>query len=261
MIDIVSIQFKKTATEPFYQTLAHAIKKQIKREDVPEGERLPAIRTVAERFDLNNATVIAAYRLLEEKGLVYTKQGSGTYTLPAIAPPPKDELTHLFGEYAAYNSQKFTQADGMIDLAGNSPTASIFPVKEFKEAVNAVLDADGGYAFSYQESEGYYPLREILAVFSSVQYGIHCTPEETLITAGAQQALDLISKAILKPGDTVFAEMPSYIGMRSVFALHDARLVGIPVENDGINLNLVAYYAKKYKPRLLYTMPVYQTPT
>lgn len=260
MMQIVSIQLNKYRG-PLYQALAQELEIYLKQ-SAHAGKRLPSVRALAKTLGVNNATVVAAYRLLEEKGLVYTKPGSGTYPLPPTAPPHgEEEFAHLFGDYADLSSGKLAFSPGMIDLAGNSPTAEVFPVAEFKQAVNAVLDADGGYAFSYQESEGYYPLREILASFSFAQYGIRCRPEEILVTAGAQQALDLISKAVLRPGDTVFAEMPSYIGMRSAFALHDARLIGIPMEQDGINLDIVAYYARKYCPRLLYTMPVYQTPT
>ncbi len=261
VMEIVSIQFKTPGT-PLYQALADTIENRLRQNAAPGGERLPSVRKLAGRLGVNNATVVAAYRLLEQKGLAYTRPGSGTYLLPPAVPPPKeDEVADLFGDYADLSSGRLALSGEMIDLAGNSPTADVFPVAEFKQAVNTVLDTDGGYAFSYQESEGYYPLREILASFSREQYGIRCRPEEILVTAGAQQALDLLSKAMLRPGDTVFAEMPSYIGMRSVFTLHDARLFGVPMEADGINLDIVAYYAQKYRPRLLYTMPVYQTPT
>lgn len=66
---------------------------------------------------------------------------------------------------------------------------------------------------------------------------------------------------MLRPGDTVIAEVPSYIGMHSVFSMHGAKILGVPVENDGLNLDIVEFYAKRYNPRLLYTMPTYQTPT
>lgn len=260
LIEIVSIQLNETG-QPLYQSLAEALERQLRETGVPSGERLPSVRALARQLDVNPSTVVAAYRLLEEKGVAYTKPGSGTYLLPPTVPPPQDDLADLLGDYADWNSGRIALTEGMIDLAGNSPAADVFPVQEFKQAVNTVLDTDGGYAFAYQESEGYYPLREILASFSGTQYGIRCRPEEILVTAGAQQALDLLCKAVLHPGDTVFAEMPSYSGIRSVFALHEAKLFGVPMEDDGINLDVLAYYAQKYRPRLLYTMPVYQTPT
>lgn len=261
MLDIVSIQFDKSQN-PRYQALADEIEKQLGKPSVKSGERLPPVREVAAALGVNNSTVIAAYRLLAQRGLVYTRPGSGTYCLPKTMPPPQeDELDPLFQEYAEIHNGKLSSDEGMINLAGNSPAAEAFPVAEFKNAVNEVLDSDGGYAFSYQESEGYYPLRRILGSFSRDQYGIECQPDDILITSGAQQALDLISKALVHPGDTVLAEMPSYVGIRSVFAMHDAKMLGVPMESDGMNLDIAEYYAGRYAPRLLYTMPVYQTPT
>lgn len=261
MFDIVSIQFDKSRN-PLYQGLADEIEKQLEKSSAKSGERLPPVRELAAKLGVNNSTVIAAYRLLEEKGLVYTKPGSGTYCLPKAVPMiQEDELDSLFQEYAEISNGKLAYDKGMINLAGNSPTAGAFPVAEFKSAINEVLDSDGGYAFSYQESEGYYPLRKILSSFSHNQYEIECRPDDILITSGAQQALDLISKALIHPGDTVLTETPSYIGIRSVFTMHDAKILGVPMESDGVNLDIAEYYAKQYKPRLLYTMPVYQTPT
>lgn len=260
MFDIVSIQFDKSRN-PLYQAIADEIEEQLEKSS-SSGERLPSVREMAAMLGVNNSTIIATYRLLEEKGLVYTKPGSGTYCLPKTVPvTQEDELDSLFQEYAEISNGKLVYDEGMINLAGNTPAAATFPVAEFKSAVNEVLDLDGGYAFSYQESEGYYPFRKILCAFSHDQYGIECRPDEILITSGAQQALDLISKALIHSGDTVLAEMPSYIGMRSVFTMHDAKILGVPMESDGINLDITEYYAKQYRPRLLYTMPIYQTPT
>ncbi len=242
--------------------MADAVERELAAGGVKSGERLPSVRTFAAKLGVNSATVVAAYRVLEEKGLVYSKPGSGTYVLPKTMPPPReDELGALFQDYEELNGGRLVCDDSTIDLAGNSPAAEAFPAADFKNAIDAVLDAEGGYAFSYLESEGYFPLRRILSGFSRTQYGIACGPENILLTSGAQQALDLISKALLRPGDTVLAETPSYIGVRSAFAMHNARLLGVPVERDGMNLDIAEYYAKQYRPRLLYTMPVYQTPT
>lgn len=257
-MNIVSIQFKKAKDPqaPLYRSLARALEPLLK-----EGERLPAVRGLAAALRVNGSTVVAAYRLLEEKGLVYTRPGSGTYCLPKTLPPRGEEDEALLQDYAGMGAGRLAGGDAVIDLAGSSPTAETFPVAEFKQALGEVLDTDGGYAFSYGESEGYYPLRAILADFSRAQYRIACTPGEILITSGAQQALDLIAKALVRPGDTVLTEMPSYIGIRSVFPMHGAKLLGVPVERDGLDLGLAAWYAERYRPRLLYTMPVYQTPT
>lgn len=260
-MEIVSIQFDKSSS-PRYQVLADAIERKLEENGCTEETRLPPIRQLSEKLGVSNSTVVAAYRLLEQRGIVYSKPGSGTYVLPKIVTPQhKDKFGSLFQDYEKLKRGKLDCDDTVIDLAGNSPIAETVPVADFKKAIDTVLDTEGGDAFSYLESEGYLPLRQILSRFSRTQYGIQCCPEDILITSGTQQALDLIAKAILNPGDTVLAEMPSYIGMRLAFTMNNARLLGIPVEHDGINLDITEYYARQYKPRLLYTMPVYQTPT
>ena len=262
MFKIVSIQFNKSSS-PRYKVLADAIEHTLE-EDNGTKEKLPPIRKLSAKLGVSNSTVVAAYRLLEKKGIAYSKPGSGTYILPKIvAPQQNNKFGALFQDYENEKLKrgKLDCDNTVIDLAGNSPMAETVPVADFKKALDTVLDKEGGYAFSYLESEGYLPLRQILSRFSQTQYGIQCCSEDILITSGTQQALDLIAKAILNPGDTVLAEMPSYIGMRLAFTMNNARLLGVPVEHDGINLDITEYYAKQYHPRLLYTMPVYQTPT
>lgn len=261
MNEIVSIQFDKNA-KPLYKSIARGIKKKIEDQTIKGGSRLPAVRHLAKNLGVNISTVVAAYKSLEEDGLVYTKPGSGTYCMPSPAQTAQsdEEASELFLR-EEFESGRLIVSGDMINLAGNSPSAGVFPVSDFKKAVNEVLDTDGGYAFSYQESEGYRPLREILSEFSKSHYGIDCSADEILVTSGAQQALDVISKALIKHGDTVMAELPSYTGIRSVFTIHGAKMLGIPVEHDGIDLNITEYYAKNCRPKFLYIMPVYQTPT
>lgn len=254
MLDIVSIQLSDT-TEPLYIKLAKSLQDLIIKGEIIDGDKLPTIREMAQTLKLNNSTVIAAYRYLEEQGLVYTKVGSGTYCLPEnrIIKDEQDVIPGL--------NVRIELPEGGIDLAGNTPGQELFPVNSFNRAIKEVLDSDGASAFAYQESEGFYGLRDTICDFSMKHYGINNNINNIIITSGAQQAMDLISKVLVLPGDTVFAENPSYIGARSIFKMRGAKIVGIPVDKDGLNISLVEYYAKRYKPRLLYTMPIYQTPT
>lgn len=259
MNDIVSIQFNRNS-KPLYKSIAMGIEKKIKDNTIKQGDKLPPVRLLAKKLNVNISTVIAAYHYLEEKGLVYTKPGSGTYRMPSIQTHTDLEEAE-FVPREEFENGKLAANDDMINLAGNSPAATVFPVEDFKKAVNNVLDTEGGYAFSYQESEGYRPLREILCDFSRENYNIKSSPDEILITSGAQQALDVISKALIHHGDTVMAELPSYTGIRSVFSIHGAKVLGIPVKSDGIDLDIAEYYAKSFSPKFMYAMPVYQTPT
>ena len=254
MDNFVSIQLHKTG-QPLYLELAHEIERLLP--SLPADERLWTVRALAKQAGVNTSTVVAAYRYLEECGLVYTKPGSGTYRMPREA-----SLLDSFEDTPGRDSYSRAAAQGgMINLTGNSLSPDFFPVEEFKRAVSRVLDRDGGTAFSYQDSEGYFPLREQVRVFVRDHYGIACSTQDILLTSGAQQAVDIVAKSLLAPSDVVIAENPSYVGMKSLFTMYGAKILGVPLEEDGVNVDMIEAYAKRYNPKLVYTMPVYQTPT
>ncbi|MFZ5974820.1 MAG: PLP-dependent aminotransferase family protein [Bacillota bacterium] len=249
---IVPIQLNG-ASEPAYRALAASIAGAIKNGSIADGERLPPIRKLAKQLRVSNATVIAAYRYLEDNGMVYTKPGSGTYCLP--------QNRSADGTGAMPDASRLFIPAGAVNLAGNTPGPDMFPAAEFKEAISRVLDTDGGNAFTYQDSEGFEGLRQELAKFAGECFSIGCDAGDILITTGAQQAIDLVSKVLIRPNDVVLAENPSYMGARSTFALRGAKVIGVPVEKDGIRMDVLKHCAERYNPRFLYTMPVYQTPT
>jgi len=254
VIDIVSIQLKEISG-PLYIKLAESLQDLILQDRIKDGDKLPSIRKLSEALHLNNSTITAAYRYLERKGILYTKLGSGTYCLP------ENRVMATEQDHTFIKNIQLELPEGGIDFAGNTPGAELFPVEEFKEAIKIVLDTDGGHAFEYHDSEGDYGLREALITFSKQHYQIDSKLKNIIVTSGAQQAIDLISKVCVHPGDTVLAENPSYLGARTIFAMRGANIIGIPVDQDGMNISLLEHYVKRYHPKLLYTMPIYQTPT
>lgn len=254
MVDIVSIQLKEIPG-PLYIRLAESLQDLISQGRIEDGDKLPSIREMSRILHLNNSTITAAYRYLERKGVLYTKLGSGTYCLP------ENHIMTAGQDHTIIKNMQLELPEGGIDFAGNTPGTELFPIEEFKEAIKIVLDTEGGSAFEYHDSEGYYGLRESLISFSKHHYHIDSRLENIIITSGAQQAIDLISKVCIHPGDTVMAENPSYLGARTIFAMRGANIIGIPVDRDGINVSLLEHYVKRYHPKILYTMPIYQTPT
>ncbi|WDC83651.1 PLP-dependent aminotransferase family protein [Caloramator sp. mosi_1] len=140
------------------------------------------------------------------------------------------------------------------------PNPNYFPVEEFKNVINEVLDRDGGFAFTYQEPKGYLPLRESLREYSK-EMGIEANINDISIISGAQQGIDIISKTLLKFGDNVVVECPTYTGAVAVFRSRGANVIEVPIEQDGINLGILEDVAKKNKIKLLYIMTNFQNPT
>jgi len=130
-------------------------------------------------------------------------------------------------------------------------------VENFKLVLNEVLDRDRGNAFDYQDSQGYYPLRSSVRILLEKRK-IACHEENIQIISGAQQGIDIIAKALLRQGDYVITESPTYTGAIAVFKSRGAEIADVPLSCDGPNLNILEYNLKKYKPKLIYTIPSFR---
>ena len=243
---------------PIYIQLYEKIKSLIESDQIEE-EKLPSIRKLAKNLEVNNVTVISAYNLLEQEGYVYSIKGSGTYIKKS---PISIDMPHLEeSDMELMVSGILPISKDSINFASVSPTPDLFPIKEFKQALVEVLDRDGGQAFLYPEITGYEPLRESISRFLMENYNTMVSKNQMLITSGGQQGLDIISKTLINPGDYIFVENPTYSGALSVFKSRGAKILGIPMNSDGIDLDILKSYIKRYKPKFLYIMTNYQSPT
>jgi len=154
---------------------------------------------------------------------------------------------------------KFTLQPDMISFAGGLPAPELFPVKEFEEASCKILREKGSQALQYSITEGYPPLREFV-VEKMGRYGIKATVDNVLITHGSQQALDLVGKVFLDPGDTILLEAPSYLGAIQAFTAYQARYVTVPVDDEGMRVDLVEKELEKGCPKFIYVLPNFQNP-
>lgn len=154
---------------------------------------------------------------------------------------------------------KFTQMPDVISFAGGMPAPEAFPVKEFKEACIKVLDEKGPESLQYGPTEGYMPLREMIARHTA-QYQIQVESENILITSGSQQALDLIGKIFINRGDRILVESPTYLGALQAWNAYGAEYV--PVESDeyGMIPESLAH-ALRLGPKFIYVLPNFQNPT
>jgi len=160
---------------------------------------------------------------------------------------------------------KLTQRPEVISFAGGLPSPESFPVEQLKDITVEVLDTDSAKALQYGETEGDKKLREILVErYRSV--GINATVDNLIITTASQQALDLIPKIFVNPGDKVICGLPSYLGGINAFAVYGAELVGIELDDKGMRSNLLEQTLaqlkqKGEKPKFIYVIPDFQNPT
>ena len=155
---------------------------------------------------------------------------------------------------------KVTALPDVISLAGGLPAPELFPIDEYRRAFEWVLEADGAQALQYGPSEGYRPLREFLAERLG-RFGIRSSADDILITNGSQQALDLIGKILLDPGDVVVLEKPSYLGAIQAFNQYQANYAVVPMDEDGMRVDDLEPLLKAERVKFIYAIPNFQNPT
>lgn len=154
---------------------------------------------------------------------------------------------------------KLTQEPDIISFAGGLPAPELFPVAEFGEACRRVLAQQGSKALQYGTTEGYPPLRECI-VERMRRYGIPAGPENVLITSGSQQALDLIGKILVNPGDRILTEEPTYLGALQAWRAYQATFVTVPVDENGLCCARDLEAALCTGPKFMYLLPNFQNP-
>lgn len=256
---------RTSARVPLYRTIADTVIRDIRRGRFAEGARLPPSRELARKLEVNRATVHQALQILKREGWIETNKGGGTRicrrsaAAPVVGPSPAWDriasslLTRIVAEPPATEPGP----DGAIDLSRLAPDEREFPAAEFARQLAEV--AQNGSLLSYGSPFGYRPLRETLAA-RLLRRGIPADPECILIVNGAQQGLDLITRALVDPGDNVAVELPSYAGALSLLRAHGARLLGIPLDDDGPEPQALER-ALRERPKFFYTIPDFHNPT
>jgi 2-aminoadipate transaminase len=154
---------------------------------------------------------------------------------------------------------KVAERPEVLSFAGGLPAPELFPVEAIAAAHAEVLATDGAYALQYSTTEGYAPLREWISAHLGRQ-GIVAKPSEVLITNGSQQGIDLVAKILLDPGDVVLVENPTYLAALQAFAAYEAKLVPVPSDDDGMQVEHLEELIARHRPKLIYLVSNFQNP-
>lgn len=154
---------------------------------------------------------------------------------------------------------KLTEQPDIISFAGGLPAPEVFPLKEFQEACNRVLETSGPQALQYGTTEGYRPLREMIARHTA-RYGIEITADNILITSGSQQALDFIGRLFINNGDHIVVESPTYLGALQAWNAYGANYVAVPSDEHGMIVDELEK-ALRVGPKFIYVLPNFQNPS
>lgn len=245
--------FKMTEDKYKYLQIVNHIKNKIDSHQIADGEKLMPIRDYGKLLDVNNETIVRAYKKLVSDGFAFQKMGSGTYA-------KKKEVQISFNkEYSkTFKNLSIGNMKDAIDFAGETSFDVLFPIDEFKKIINKVLDRDGAKALTLQDPYGFYNLRDTI---NKTFWNNTINIDNILIISGAQQGIDIVSKAILNINDNVIVEKPTYGGALQVFKWRRSNIFEVGIENDGPNLKEFEKIVKKNKIRCFYTMSYFQNPT
>lgn len=260
-VDFVSIQLIKDKKEALYVQLYDQLREYMISGKLSHGYLLPPVRKFAKFLAINPGTVMSAYKLLEKNGYIFSRAGSGSYVAELSDVVDQEDCEKQDEEEIdaiEILSPKFDET--YINLASIALNPDLISVEAFKKVLIEVLDRDQGYAFSYQESQGFYPLRESIAK-DLKKNGVKAEANTMQIISGAQQGIDIVAKAFLNYGDYVFTENPTYPGAIAAFRSRGAKIIEIRMEEDGIAIEELEEKLRKFRPKLIYVMPNIQNPT
>ena len=258
--------------QPLYRQIHGYLRQSISSGGLPPNTRLPATRQLAKDLGVSRITVENAYADLVADGLVSTQVGSGTFVLPPYPvsnpatghepwPLWQNEFAGFVLDDALVSGQAASASHAhTISFAGGCGDSHLFPVEDFRRTMASVMRHANHTSLDYGEACGYLGLRTTIAHILSSQ-GIMATPANVLITAGSQQAIALVLSVLLKPGDAILVEGPTYGKAIELFRAFNLRIISIPIDKDGMQTELLEGMLQSYHPKLIYTIPNFQNPS
>jgi len=226
------------------------------------GDQLPPSRELAQSLEVSRNTVAAAYERLTAEGFLTGRVGAGTFVSDAapIAPGSRGRRTAAglrprrgwtFAPTPTSSQRDVPRYDFRVGI----PDAELFPFDTWRRLVTAQLRLRANNPGTYAEPSGHPGLRAAIARYVGYSRSVRAEADDILVTNGCQQALDLIARVLISPGDVVAVEEPGYPPARDLFASFGARVVGVPIDDDGLVVDRLPP-----KARLLYTTPSHQFP-
>ena len=150
---------------------------------------------------------------------------------------------------------------GIISFAGGFPDSAMFDVEGIRAASNAALSEEPGAALQYGATEGYNPLREQLAAFMTSKGAKEVAADNLIVTTGSQQALDLLGKTLISPGDKVIVEGPTFLATIQCFRLYGAELISAPIDGNGVKTDELEKLIAEHQPKFVYLIPTFGNPS
>ncbi len=261
---MLSLTLSQSGGQPLRDQIVAGIKRQIDDRHLRPGAKLPSIRDFAGAHNVSRFTVVEAYDRLVAMGYLQSRRGSGFYIaaparLEAGLPAPSDN--HRRNEQLVWLIRRLLEADENTLLAGGPwlPN-SWLDEAGIRQSLNVLARKNGAHLLEYGHPLGYLPLREHLAQMLA-GLGISARAGQILLTQGTSQALELVTRYLLKPGDAALVDDPGYYNMFGNLRLYGVEMLPVPRNRDGPDLEALEKLAAARQPKVYFTQSVMQNPT
>lgn len=277
---MIILKLDKKSKEPLFKQVVNQIVDRIDNGSIEAGEKLPPSRQFADQLCVNRATIYRAYQELWALGYIESRSGSYSYVRDrrlcrtenctekksninwqeAVNPNAEKVYDHYKSVFYPFKHSISVDSDDIIDFAQLHPDRRIYPMQDFKKSFNSAYNDLDQKLFDYSDTKGYLPLRKFISTRMKL-HGILTSEDEILITNGAQNALDLILKLMIKPDARVFIESPTYSMVITALRFFNCNIIPIPMNADGVDLEKFREEIKNGIPAFFYTMTNFQNPT
>lgn len=265
----MKIILDRRSPKPLYLQISDLIRRLIASEALQRGEKLPSIRSLAESLQVNKLTIIEAYNVLEADNLVSVRQGAGYFVKnaaiavtklePSFAPAQDVIIPELrsgsFFDFYTTSVQAHAR-DGTINFGCGFPN----PPEDLPRIARRALRHTSDVLFHYDLPQGQLILRKQIAQML-IHQGMEVVTEDLIITNGSEQSLSLAIHYYVQQRDWVIVETPTYHGAIAILENMGARIIGIPMTAEGMNLELLEQYLYSHRPKLIYTISTLHNPT
>ncbi|MDD3225678.1 MAG: PLP-dependent aminotransferase family protein [Clostridium sp.] len=272
----MKINIKKNSKVALYVQIKNQIKSMIYSKIIPLNYVLPSERELAKILDVNRSTVVKAYEELKSEGLISSDIGKGTYVTFYNEDTLNDKSNNfkkclfwdeIYSESSTNNYddviRKIMNIDNsskIISFAGGIPATNLFPKDEFQKIQIDLLKNKVENIFLHSPVSGDKELKKEIKKLM-LNREVRVSTDSIMVTSGSQQGLDLIVRTFVNSNDVILVEEPTFFGAIQLFQVLGAKVVGVPIDENGIRVDVLEYLINKFKPKFIYSIPNFQNPT
>ncbi|WP_139490149.1 PLP-dependent aminotransferase family protein [Brevibacillus dissolubilis] len=251
-----------------YQSIFHQLRYQILSGEWPIGSPLPPERKLAEELHVSRNTIVRAYAELESEGLIESRVGSGRYVQPLspLSHGPRDDwreqlvrepMLMAYPSHMAEMLSLSSPGQHVINFAHGDGGKHTLPSIRFDQYLQRAAQHPQSYYFL--PIDGHVELRQWIVDWMGMKQV--SSPDQVVVTSGSQEALQMVTTILAKPGDTIALEMPTYFGALQLFQSLGMKIIPIPVDTDGMRVDVLEGVVARVRPKLIYTVPTFHNPT